>query len=100
MEWDLYVRAILALVFVLGLIILASQLLRRVGPGGLAVARRRPRRLALVETLSLDSRHRLVLVRRDGVEHLLLVGGASDLVVERIAAGEGGDTEAEARESR
>lgn len=44
------------------------------------------RRLAVVEVLPVDDRRRLVLVRRDGAEHLLLVGGpGGDLVVENVA---------------
>lgn len=40
------------------------------------------RRLAIVESLDLDRHRRLVILRRDGVEHLVLVGGTSDLIVE------------------
>jgi flagellar protein FliO/FliZ len=40
------------------------------------------RRLAVVEVTTIDARRRLVLVRRDGVEHLLLLSGERDLVVE------------------
>jgi hypothetical protein len=32
--------------------------------------------------IALDGRRRLLLVRRDDVEHLLLIGGPADLVVE------------------
>lgn len=39
-------------------------------------------RLAVIETAVVDAERRLVLVRRDGVEHLLLTGGPNDLVVE------------------
>lgn len=39
-------------------------------------------RLAVVESVPLDQRRKLVLVRRDEVEHLLVIGGGSDLVVE------------------
>jgi flagellar protein FliO/FliZ len=39
-------------------------------------------RLAVIEALSIDSRRKLVLVRRDHIEHLILIGGPSDLVVE------------------
>ncbi|SHO67052.1 Flagellar biosynthesis protein, FliO [Pseudoxanthobacter soli DSM 19599] len=47
------------------------------------------RRLSVVEVLPVDDRRRLVLVRRDGAEHLLLVGGpGGDLVVENVAASE------------
>lgn len=40
------------------------------------------RRLACVERASLDGGRKLLLVRRDNVEHLILVGGPVDLVVE------------------
>jgi hypothetical protein len=39
-------------------------------------------RLALIDALAVDGRRKLVLVRRDNVEHLILIGGTSDLVVE------------------
>jgi hypothetical protein len=42
----------------------------------------RLRRLAFVERAALDGGRKLLLVRRDDVEHLVLVGGPIDLVVE------------------
>src|SRR5690606_17949685 len=48
-------------------------------PGG---GRGRVPRLAVIDAVPVDSRRKLVLVRRDNVEHLLLIGGTSDLVVE------------------
>ncbi|MGO9172467.1 MAG: hypothetical protein ACLP7P_10950 [Rhodomicrobium sp.] len=42
----------------------------------------RTRRLALIERAHLDNGRRLLLVRRDDVEHLILIGGPIDLVVE------------------
>ena len=42
----------------------------------------RERRLAYVERAHLDGGRKLVLIRRDDVEHLLLVGGPIDLVIE------------------
>ena len=45
----------------------------------------RPRpepRLGVVEQASIDSRRRLVLIRRDDVEHLIMTGGPVDLVIE------------------
>ena len=47
-----------------------------------ATARGRLPRLAIVDAMGIDSRRRLVLVRRDNVEHLLLIGGPTDIVVE------------------
>ena len=43
---------------------------------------RRERRLEIVEHASLDGRRKLVLIRRDDVEHLLMTGGPVDVVVE------------------
>ena len=39
-------------------------------------------RIGVVETAAIDGSRRLVLVRRDNVEHLLLLSGEGDLVVE------------------
>ena len=39
-------------------------------------------RLAVIDTMPIDHLHRLVLIRRDNVEHLLLIGKTADLVVE------------------
>ncbi|CAK01706.1 flagellar biosynthetic protein FliO [Bartonella tribocorum] len=39
-------------------------------------------RLALCEAISIDRTRRLVLVRCDNKEHLLLIGGLTDVVVE------------------
>lgn len=48
-----------------------------------AGGRNRKTRLAVMDATAVDTNRRLVLVRRDDVEHLLLIGGASDIVVER-----------------
>lgn len=51
--------------------------------GRLGRARRnRQPRLAVMDTTDIDHRRQLVLVRRDHVEHLLLIGGPVDVVVE------------------
>lgn len=74
--------ALLALVAVIALI-LAGQFLVRRFAGGLPARLARPgRRLALEESLALDPRRRLHLVRCDGRSLLLLTGGAGgDAVV-------------------
>ncbi|MBL8669783.1 MAG: flagellar biosynthetic protein FliO [Alphaproteobacteria bacterium] len=83
MEPVSYLRFALALLVVLGLLALLAWALRRFGPGaGLTARLGRARRLSLIEVLPLDSRHRLALVRRDGKEHLLLLGAQDSLVVE------------------
>jgi flagellar protein FliO/FliZ len=69
-------RGMAALALTLGLIGLVAVLARRYGPGALfRAAKPRPeRRLAVVETLVLDPARRLVLVRFDDQERLLLLG--------------------------
>jgi hypothetical protein len=42
----------------------------------------RQHRLSVAERLSIGDGRRLVLIRRDGVEHLLMVGGPIDVVIE------------------
>src|SRR6266540_5421614 len=49
---------------------------------GTATARGRQPRLAVIDAAAVDGRRRLVLIRRDNVEHLLMIGGPSDLVIE------------------
>ena len=68
-------------VFVLILAVLAP-LAWRWFSGGSPVLGPRGRRLAVIETAPVDVRHRIVLVKRDNVEHLLLIGGPTSLVIE------------------
>ena len=77
-----YLRFISALVFVLALIGALAWVVRRFGLGGGLGVPRSHGRLAIVEVAALDTRRRLVLVRRDTTEHLLLLGPTSELVVE------------------
>jgi flagellar biogenesis protein FliO len=80
----LAVRFFLAFLVVLGLIGATAWAVRRFGADrlGSAAARGRQPRLAVVDAASVDSRRRLVIIRRDNVEHLLMIGGPTDVVVE------------------
>jgi hypothetical protein len=73
----------LAFLIVLGLIGAAAWAVRRFGSTRLtgAVRGRQPR-LAVIEYATVDARRRLLLVRRDNVEHLMMIGGPTDVVVE------------------
>jgi flagellar protein FliO/FliZ len=84
MEYETYLRFALALLLVLGLIAIFAWALRRFGFGGALRANSR-RRIQILETTPIGPRHRLVLIRRDQTEHLLLLGPQGDLVVERGA---------------
>lgn len=61
-------------------VILAGIILYKLVGG--SVRGRRGSRLGISEYHELDKTRRLVLVRRDEVEHLLLIGGGQDIVVE------------------
>ena len=50
--------------------------------GGGAREKRPPRRVAVIDAAAVDRRRRVVLIRRDNVEHLLMIGGHTDVLVE------------------
>jgi flagellar protein FliO/FliZ len=76
------IGAVLALGIVLVLIVLAVWALKFTFQASGNVARARNRRLALVESLPVDTKRQLLIVRRDNVEHVILTGGPQDVVVE------------------
>jgi flagellar protein FliO/FliZ len=78
------VTFIFAFVAVLALIVVAAWLVRRFASNrlGTNTSRGRMPRLAVIDAAAVDGRRRLVLVRRDNIEHLLMIGGPTDIVVE------------------
>ena len=77
-ETTQWLTAAASLLAVLGLVLLGGRLLRA---SGFAPTARAGTRLSVQETLALDPRRRLVLVRCDGRDLLLLTGGSQDQVV-------------------
>ncbi|QND53370.1 hypothetical protein HB779_16865 [Phyllobacterium sp. 628] len=75
---------VLLFALVIVLLLLVFAVLRRL-TGGTFVAggRNRQVRLSVTDAAAVDNRRRLVLVRRDDVEHLIMIGGPSDLVIEQ-----------------
>jgi flagellar protein FliO/FliZ len=73
-----------AFVVVLALIGVVAWLIRRFASNRLGTNTNRGRmpRLAVIDAAAVDGRRRLVLVRRDNIEHLLMIGGPTDIVVE------------------
>ncbi len=83
MEFTTYFKFLLALVFVLCLIGLMAWGTRKFGLlRGTVRASNGKRRVEIVEVAPIDSKRKLILVRRDQTEHLLLLGITGDLVVE------------------
>jgi Flagellar biosynthesis protein, FliO len=67
------------------LLILLAIILTRVLGG--SIRGKRGSRLGISEYYEIDKTRRLVLIRRDDVEHLVLIGGGQDVVVESGVSG-------------
>lgn len=81
-DWGLLARFVLALAVVLALIAAATWAARRYLGSSMLGSLTGRRRLAVIESTMLDAKSRLVLVRRDSTEHLLVLGPAGAAVVE------------------
>tara|TARA_Y100000766_G_scaffold220974_1_gene193086 strand:- start:840 stop:1220 length:381 start_codon:yes stop_codon:yes gene_type:complete len=81
-----YIQFFFALAFVIGLIGLVTLVMRHYGLGGAikfnARSRNGRRRIAVVDAIGVDARRRLILIRRDDLEHLVLLGAHDDLLIE------------------
>lgn len=75
-----YMNYIIIALVVIAAIILLSILARSFKG---RVRGRRGKRLGVSEFRELDQSRRLMLIRRDNVEHLILVGGGQSLVIEQ-----------------
>ena len=77
---------VIAFVFVLALIMIGARLLKGTINKGNSKAgsflRGREKRLGVVEAASIDGKRRLILLRRDDVEHLIMTGGPVDVLIE------------------
>ncbi len=81
MDWA---RALFALMATLALILAVAWVARRAGM--LQAGKPGEKRLTVSESLMIDARRRLVIVRCDSREHLILCGPAGDVVVSEMAA--------------
>jgi flagellar protein FliO/FliZ len=81
MDFIQYVKFLAALAFVLALIGVLTWFLRRMSYMRFGTPGQR-RRLSVIEVLPIDPRRRLVLVRRDDTEHLLLLGPEREMLIE------------------
>ena len=75
-----------AFLFVIALIGIGAYLLKGVLSGGSShgggLLRGRERRLGVVEAAAVDGRRKLILLRRDNIEHLIMTGGPVDMLIE------------------
>ena len=71
---------VIALILIAVVVLVGAAMIIRSFNG--RVRGRRGSRLGISEYYEMDQTRRLVLIRRDDVEHLMLVGGAQDVVIE------------------
>jgi flagellar protein FliO/FliZ len=82
----IWIILLLCVAMVAGALFLRSYMSGGSGTGGL-FGPKAEKRLEVVEQAWVDNRRRLIIVRRDNVEHLIMTGGPVDLVIEdRIGA--------------
>lgn len=79
-----WLRVVMAFAIVFGLMGLLGYALKYINMRGMKLPglTTRAQRLQIVESLTVDVRRRLVIIRRDDVEHLLLLGANQDIVIE------------------
>ena len=81
-EWLIYGRVIFAFLFVVALIYLVSAFARKYGlDKRLSGVKGAEKTLSITETLYLDPRRRIVVVRAGKKEHLLLLTPTRDLMI-------------------
>jgi flagellar protein FliO/FliZ len=94
LDWLDWARGLFALIATLALIVGCAWGARRLGM--LQANGQGAKRMRVSESLMIDPRRRLVIVRCDEREHLILCGPGGDVVVSEMAAKEtapaGGET--------
>ncbi|MBV6656487.1 MAG: flagellar biosynthetic protein FliO [Devosiaceae bacterium] len=81
------VQFVLALIVVIVLIVAVAWAIKRFGGAQFGASQSGKAELEIVDAIVVDQRRRLVVVRHGRLEHLLLIGGGSDVVVERSMIG-------------
>ena len=81
-----WLRAVVALAVTLSLIGIAALVLRRLGMLQGALPGQAPRRMRVMERLSLDPRRSVVIVRVDSEDHVLLLSPFGEKKLARIAS--------------
>lgn len=79
-------RFILSFAFVVLLVFAAAWLTRKLGLEKRWKQSSEDARLKVVDSLMIDPRRRLVLIRRDAREHLVLLNASGDVVIESYDA--------------
>lgn len=76
-----YIKFLAALIFVLSLMGGLAFVLKKLGLSQNALGGGKNKRLKISEVLPIDARRKLVLIRQDDKEHLVLLGSSGDTVI-------------------
>lgn len=75
-------QLIAALAFVLSLMGVLAFALKKLGLSGAIPVQGKTKRLKVIEVLPLDRTRKLAIIQRDDVQHLIILGGNCETVVE------------------
>jgi flagellar protein FliO/FliZ len=86
MDYGNYLQFFLTLIFIIGLIFSAAFLAKKLGFSHSPILTgNKNKRIEVKEVRSIDARRKMVLVQCDQKEHLLLIGGSQDLLIDSNA---------------
>jgi flagellar protein FliO/FliZ len=78
-----YLKFFFALLFVIGLIGGFALIAKKIGMGNRGpTSRGRGNRLSIIESMPVDAKRRVVLIRCDNKDYMLLLGGVTELLIE------------------
>ena len=78
-----YLKFFFALLFVIGLIGGFALIAKKLGMGNRGpIHRGKGNRLSIIESMQIDSKRRIFLIRCDDKDYILLVGGVTDFLIE------------------
>ncbi|WP_332065514.1 hypothetical protein [Bartonella sp. CB189] len=80
--------SLILLVAVIVAIPVIIMFLRHLSIRNLNIRNKYPLRLTICDTIAIDQTRRLILIRRDNTEHLILIGGQTDIIIESNITGD------------
>lgn len=82
LDMGMVLKSFFAFCFVMSLMFLLSWALKRYGFPGKSMLPGSKRRLKVIEQIQIDQRRKLILIRRDDKEYLIVAGPSGETVVE------------------
>jgi flagellar protein FliO/FliZ len=79
----MYLNSFLALIFVLGIILFLAWLVKKFDIYNNQNNNDSKNRISILQSIRIDPKRRIMLIKRDGIEHLIMVGGQTDIVIEK-----------------